>query len=586
MPHVDLTNTEVVADILETAQVHPRFNVVSYGATGDGVTDDTAAIQSTIDACELAGGGEVFFPPHVTNYYLTTAKLKINGSVRIQGSGIDVTEIRNDTTGLIVFGETTSAGLSGLEDIKLRTGSSGGHVIDFTGSGASNGIFKHCFFRADSTTSSVIYFNSSTANVNGWMVLACRLWNTSAALSVPLVSVTLPSGTGAFNNNNFIGGWMQISTTTTAPVIKLSTPHSGFMYRNTFQGILFERGRAGVIHVDGQRGLSIRDCGVYDIGAPATASMFVFDKHADGHFVRYSTIENTFRIGDSVGAFYDIEMKGGSAFNTVTNSGSLDPASGKINFGHLLNTLINPSAATLSGMSAATVIHRTYLTLENMELRGGTATPEGAVTAPIGSTFMRSNGGRGTSLYTKASGAPVAAQGTLTLDTIPADTNTLTVDARVYTFQSTLTDVDGNIKIGANLAATKANLVAAFARGGTPGTDYADKMTVHLSVTMAAFVSDDAVLTAVVAGTGGNSIVTTETFTPAGNIFDATTLGTTTTGSGDVGWLGIQGIDAQSNASRGNANAVPVGYEIFNTDDAFPNWSDGTNWKDATGSTT
>ncbi len=65
--------------------------------------------------------------------------------------------------------------------------------------------------------------------------------------------------------------------------------------------------------------------------------------------------------------------------------------------------------------------------------------------------------------------------GTATLTTTGnfADTETVTIGTRVYTFQMTLTAVDGHVLIGADAAASLLNLQHAINdSGGTAGTDY------------------------------------------------------------------------------------------------------------------
>jgi len=56
------------------ASVHGIFDVQSYGATGDGKTLDTDAINRAIEAAAAAGGGLVFFP--AGNYLCFSIHLK------------------------------------------------------------------------------------------------------------------------------------------------------------------------------------------------------------------------------------------------------------------------------------------------------------------------------------------------------------------------------------------------------------------------------------------------------------------------------------------------------------------------------
>jgi hypothetical protein len=62
------------------------INVKSHGAVGDGVTDDTAAIQAAVDAAYTAGGGTVFAP---RGTYKITGTLTMKENVRLMGAGTD-----------------------------------------------------------------------------------------------------------------------------------------------------------------------------------------------------------------------------------------------------------------------------------------------------------------------------------------------------------------------------------------------------------------------------------------------------------------------------------------------------------------
>ncbi|MGB0413636.1 MAG: DUF7594 domain-containing protein, partial [Coraliomargarita sp.] len=59
------------------------FDALDYGAVGDGVTDDTAAIQATIDAAAAAGGAIAFLPPRIYN---VPGTLNVPSNVELRGS--------------------------------------------------------------------------------------------------------------------------------------------------------------------------------------------------------------------------------------------------------------------------------------------------------------------------------------------------------------------------------------------------------------------------------------------------------------------------------------------------------------------
>lgn len=118
----------------------------------------------------------------------------------------------------------------------------------------------------------------------------------------------------------------------------------------------------------------------------------------------------------------------------------------------------------------------------------------------------------------------VQATGTLTFGVQAADTETVTIGGKVYTFQAALTNINGNVKIGVDAATSRANLIKAINLTGVPGTDYAVLMTQHPTVTAAQGAGNTLVVTAVNAGTAGNAIATTETLAGALNAWGAATL--------------------------------------------------------------
>lgn len=90
------------------------INVRSYGATGDGSTDDTSAIQAAMTAA--AGNGVLYFPKPATYYKITsTLRIVSNQTIRGDNSKIHMAPAANEAAITAIFDTNNSVTTSNVD---------------------------------------------------------------------------------------------------------------------------------------------------------------------------------------------------------------------------------------------------------------------------------------------------------------------------------------------------------------------------------------------------------------------------------------------------------------------------------------
>lgn len=132
------------------------YDVKAYGAVGDGTTDDTAAIQATVDAAQAAGGGEIWLGANTyklaTNpiklYSGTTPTIVAYKNIKICGAGATLTQ---STTGIDV--------IQGLNDVSNTAQAMRNRIegIRFTFSGTATNSGNGIYLKQQATGSPAFY---------------------------------------------------------------------------------------------------------------------------------------------------------------------------------------------------------------------------------------------------------------------------------------------------------------------------------------------------------------------------------------------------------------------------------------------
>ena len=231
------------------------INVKNYGATGDGTTDDTVAIQAAVDAVP-AEGGVVYFPDG--DYVL--------GGVTIDGNDIAIeapagTKLRGKTDGtsLFIFAGTTAVNRFNFYAHYILCGASAGHIFDFSGT-MNHSIISVDYINQDATGKSIINQSDTSFFFNR---ITGLMWSITTSHTVPAISMSSTSNKISANEFDIL----RPDRSGSVPFMKLnSTSASDFNYHNVIRLSNPEVCDGGVLQISRAMNTIIEGMHCFDTG--------------------------------------------------------------------------------------------------------------------------------------------------------------------------------------------------------------------------------------------------------------------------------------------------------------------------------
>jgi hypothetical protein len=371
-------------------------SVTEQGAVGDGVTDDTAAIQAAIDAVASAGGGTVLLPPGV---FLVSDTITLASGVTLQGSGVPSTILRGDDldgpivgTTVVAYAASPTIRAPQVRDLVIDNqdrDTAGGIGLDIsgcydavvdnvvvqnveTGLRVTNSTYWSRFSGVRSATTDTAFLVTQNANHNTF--ISCHALATDVG-----VHVLEGDDRGVSNTlfvhlavEQFTGGDNEYGV------------HLECDTANAVDGVLLLQPRL-------ENAASSSSTGVIATGTVRNVTV------VDPLLVNIDTI--TSGLGTDATIRWRAQEKGGVRVGVAGDYSTTSHA--------LLNYNVAGARVLVRSSADSTYVpiqgSRYYVT-DTTYILGGAGSPEGVATAPVGCMYLRTDGGASTVLYVKESG--------------------------------------------------------------------------------------------------------------------------------------------------------------------------------------
>jgi hypothetical protein len=341
----------------------------AYGATGNGVSNDTVAVQAAIDAVEAVGGGVVYFP---RGTYLVSS-LTVPADVRLTGAGREATTITKSANGVLISLSGPSTDATGATHVKYAG------IQDMTLNGNSlTGNLLQLYY-----ANNLLFQNVHLTSNNDVMVDTAEFWDSR------FINCTFETVTGAANSttpminlrNSAAAAGFGFSADTVNQIVFL-----GCRWENFTNGAL--RISAGTSNTNNPNGIYVTDCkmetsnlrgGSHLLASADCVAIYVNGLYcyAGDFFSGYATAQNIITWSAQDSSLENVLLANGAV--ATVNSG-IDLFSGANSVAILRNVIGNYTTAP----TGAHVFYEASSTADfNITNSTGSAGAQSAGTVPI-----------------------------------------------------------------------------------------------------------------------------------------------------------------------------------------------------------